>query len=149
MSHLYGLFPGELFEGDKVLIEASRQALLHRLKHGGGHTGWSCAWIINLFAILEDGENAYHYLETLLTRSSYSNLWDAHPPFQIDGNFGGIAGIATMLVQDRGGKVKVLPALPKHFDRGSVTGLRIKNNQAIDIEWENGALKHCKTYNIN
>ncbi len=140
LSHLYGLFPSELFEGDERLLEACRASLLWRLANGGGHTGWSCAWIINLFATLGDGEKAYEYLRTLLTRSSYDNLWDAHPPFQIDGNFGGTAGIANMLVQDRGGRVKLLPALPKEFDCGYVRGLRIKGGKTVDIRWKDGQL---------
>lgn len=138
VSHLYGLFPGELFEGDEKLTQACRISLEHRLKNGGGHTGWSCAWIINLFAVLKDGEKAYEYLRTLLCRSSYPNLWDAHPPFQIDGNFGGTAGIANMLVQDRGGKVSILPALPAQFGNGWVKGLAIKGKKAVDIEWKDG-----------
>jgi alpha-L-fucosidase 2 len=141
ISHLYGLFPSELFEKDEKLKEACRVSLMRRLENGGGHTGWSCAWIINVFAILGDSENSYKFLKTLLTKSSYDNLWDAHPPFQIDGNFGGTAGIANMLVQDRSGELKILPALPAEFDNGYVKGLRIKNGKTIDIKWSNGRLE--------
>lgn len=146
ISHLYGLFPSELFEDDDKLKEACRVSLMRRLENGGGHTGWSCAWIINVFAILGDSENSYKFLKTLLTRSTYNNLWDAHPPFQIDGNFGGIAGIANMLVQDRRGKLKILPALPAEFDSGYVKGLRIKNGKTIDITWNNGKLEDYEIY---
>lgn len=137
-SHLYGLFPAEVFAGDAKLTEACRVSLMHRLENGGGHTGWSCAWIINLFAVLKDGEKAYEYLRTLLTRSTYPNLWDAHPPFQIDGNFGGTAGIANMLVQDRGGSVTLLPVLPAQFKEGYVKGLCIKGRKCVDISWKDG-----------
>ena len=137
-SHLYGLFPAEVFAGDAKLTEACRVSLMHRLENGGGHTGWSCAWIINLFAVLKDGEKAYEYLRTLLTRSTYPNLWDAHPPFQIDGNFGGTAGIANMLVQDRGGSVTLLPARPAQFKEGYVKGLCIKGRKCVDISWKDG-----------
>lgn len=146
ISHLYGLFPSEIFAGDDKLIEACRKSLMLRLENGGGHTGWSCAWIINVFATLGDSENSYKFLRTLLTRSSYDNLWDAHPPFQIDGNFGGTAGIANMLVQDRNGEVKILPALPAEFDNGYVKGLRIKNGKTVDIKWSNGKLEDYKVY---
>lgn len=146
ISHLYGLFPSEIFDGNRELTEACRISLLERLKHGGGHTGWSCAWIINMFAILEDRENAYHFLKTLLTRSTYDNLWGAHPPFQIDSNFGGIAGIANMLVQDRNGKIKLLPALPEEFESGYVKGLRIKNGKTVDIKWSNGTMENYRIY---
>ena len=137
-SHLYGLFPAEVFAGDAKLTEACRVSLMHRLENGGGHTGWSCAWIINLFAVLKDGEKAYEYLRTLLTRSTYPNLWDAHPPFQIDGNFGGTAGIANMLVQERGGSVTLLTALPAQFKEGYVKGLCIKGRKCVDISWKDG-----------
>lgn len=146
ISHLYGLFPSELFEGNKEFTDACRISLTERLKYGSGHTGWSCAWIINMFAILKDGENAYRFLNTLLTRSTYDNLWDAHPPFQIDGNFGGTAGIANMLVHDRNGQVSILPALPKEFDSGYVKGLRIKDGKTVDIRWAEGKLENYRIY---
>lgn len=142
ISHLYGLFPSELFEGDEKMREACRISLMRRLEHGGGYTGWSCAWIINMFAVLKDGEGAYQYLNTLLTRSTYPNLWDAHEPFQIDGNFGGTAGIANMLVQDRNHKVSILPALPRAWRRGYVKGLCIKDGKCIDIKWDETGEKH-------
>ena len=146
ISHLYGLFPSELFAGDDRLKEACRKSLEIRLENGGGYTGWSCAWIINMFAILGDGERAYEYLETLLTKSTYDNLWDAHPPFQIDGNFGGTAAIANMLVQDRKGEVKILPALPKRFKDGYVKGLCVKGKKAVDIVWQDGEVVDYKIY---
>lgn len=146
ISHLYGLFPSELFAGDDRLKEACRKSLEIRLENGGGYTGWSCAWIINMFAILGDGERAYEYLETLLTKSTYDNLWDAHPPFQIDGNFGGTAAIANMLVQDRNGEVKIFPALPKRFKDGYVKGLCVKGKKAVDIVWQDGEVVDYKIY---
>ena len=146
ISHLYGLFPSELFAGNPELTEACHISLLERLKSGGGHTGWSCAWIINVFAILGDRENTYKYLKLLLTQATHNNLWGDHPPFQIDANFGGTAGIANMLVQDRNGEVKILPSLPQEFENGYVKGLRIKNGKSVDIKWSNGKVKDYQIY---
>lgn len=146
ISHLYGLFPSELFAGNYDLTEACRISLIERLKNGGGHTGWSCAWIINMYAILGDRDNAFQYLKTLLTHATHKNLWGDHPPFQIDANFGGTAGIANMLVQDRNGEVKILPALPKEFENGYVRGLRIKSGKTVDIKWSNGKVEDYRIY---
>lgn len=146
ISHLYGLFPSELFAGDKTLTDACKKSLEIRLQNGGGHTGWSLAWIMNMYAVLEDGEKVYECLRRLLTKSTYDNLWDAHPPFQIDGNFGGTAAIANMLVQDRNGEVKLLPALPKEFDAGYVKGLCIKGKKAVDIVWKEGKVAEYRIY---
>ncbi len=140
LSHLYGLYPSDLWAGDPAMEEAVRISLKHRLENGGGYTGWSCAGIINLLAVLGDGEGAWEYLHTLLTRSTYPNLWDAHEPFQIDGNFGGIAGMANMLVQDRGGELKLLPALPGQFSEGYVRGLRLTGNRELSMTWEKGVV---------
>ena len=104
---------------------------------------------MNLFGVLGDGEKAWEYLHILLTRSTYPNLWDAHEPFQIDGNFGGIAGICNMLVQDRGGEVKLLPALPKQFASGYAKGLRIKGGKAVDLAWEDGKVVSSEIYQKN
>lgn len=146
MSHLYGLFPSELFAGDEKLIRACQKSLEIRLQNGGGYTGWSLAWIVNLFAVLGDAEKVYECLRMLLTQSTYDNLWDAHPPFQIDGNFGGTAAIANMLVQDRNGEVKILPALPKAFQEGFVKGLCIKGKKAVDITWKDGKATEYRIY---
>ena len=136
ISHAYGLFPGEEFRRDEKLKEACKRSIEYRLSHGGGHTGWSCAWIANLFAVLGDGEQAYFYMKTLLTRSICDNMWTSHPPFQIDANFAGTMAMAQMFVQELDGDVKILPAIPKEWKEGSVSGLCLHGNKTIDIEWK-------------
>ena len=136
ISHAYGLFPGEEFRRDEKLKEACKRSIEYRLSHGGGHTGWSCAWIANLFAVLGDGEQAYFYMKTLLTRSICDNMWTSHPPFQIDANFAGTMAMAQMFVQELDGDVKILPAIPKEWKEGSVSGLCLHGNRTIDIEWK-------------
>ena len=136
ISHAYGLFPGEEFRRDEKLKEACKRSIEYRLSHGGGHTGWSCAWIANLFAVFGDGEQAYFYMKTLLTRSICDNMWTSHPPFQIDANFAGTMAMAQMFVQELDGDVKILPAIPKEWKEGSVRGLCLHGNKTIDIEWK-------------
>lgn len=142
ISHAYGLFPGNTFRKEPALLEACRKSIRYRLEKGGGHTGWSCAWIVNLFAVLGDAEQAYQYLNMLMQKSVCDNLWTSHPPYQIDANFGATMAIAQMLVQEDGAQVKVLPALPKAWKQGAVRGLCLTGNRTIDITWKNGEVSY-------
>ncbi|MCD8131419.1 MAG: glycoside hydrolase family 95 protein [Lachnospiraceae bacterium] len=145
ISHLFALYPGTQITVDQTpeLAAAARKTLEKRLANGGGHTGWSRAWIISFWAALWDGEKAYENIQKLLEISTYPNLFDRHPPFQIDGNFGVCAGICNMLVQCRDSSVVLLPALPKAWESGSVRGLRLIGNASLDMRWEKGVLKEA------
>ncbi|EOR93815.1 putative large secreted protein [Arcticibacter svalbardensis MN12-7] len=143
ISHLYALHPSNQISKYKTpaLFEAAKKTIETRLANGGGHTGWSRAWIINFYARLLEPEKAFQNIIALQQKSTLPNLLDLHPPFQIDGNFGLVSGITEMLMQSQNDEINVLPALPKEWSSGSINGLMAKKGFEVSIEWKNGVLR--------
>lgn len=150
ISQLFALYPGSQIRVDKTpkLAEAAARTLERRLEFGGGHTGWSKAWIILFYARLGKGEASWQNLKELLENATLDNLFDNHPPFQIDGNFGGAAGIMEMLIQDYQEEVYLLPALPKELKEGKVTGIHLKCGCILDFEWAEGEIQTIKLHGL-
>ncbi|BCJ93960.1 alpha/beta hydrolase [Anaerocolumna cellulosilytica] len=140
ISHLYALYPSNqlTYERTPELMKNARITLERRLSNGGGHTGWSRAWIINMWARLRDGEEAGKNVQAILAKSTAINLFDMHPPFQIDGNFGACAGIAEMLVQSQAEIIHFLPALPDTWVEGTIMGIKARGNIEMDVSWKDG-----------
>ena len=146
ISHLFGLFPADqINENDPEVYEAAKRTIARRIENGGGSTGWSRAWTICFYTRLKDAENSLSHLKYLLKKCTAYNLFDIHPPFQIDGNFGGVAGITEMLIQSHLGTpdnriVELLPALPNEWHTGVINGVKARGNLTFDITWESCAL---------
>lgn len=148
VSQLFGLHPGREISPllDQKLADAAKQTLMMR---GDGGTGWSKAWKINFWARLLDGNHAYLMYQELLKTSTLNNLFDTHPPFQIDGNFGATSGVSEMLLQSHLDKIQLLPSLPNAWANGSITGLVARGNFVIDMNWNAGALATANVLSRN
>ncbi|KAF4456273.1 Alpha-L-fucosidase 2 [Fusarium austroafricanum] len=150
VSHLFGLFPDDSINVDSLpaVVKAAKKVLARRAEHGGGHTGWSRAWLLNLHARLHDAEGCEKHMDSLLKTSTLPNLLDNHPPFQIDGNFGGCAGILECLVQStlksqvtmQYVEIRILPSLPSAWSDGKLSHVRAMGGWLVSLEWKQGEL---------
>ena len=146
MSHLYALYPGEewTLEQTPLSVDAARRSIEFRLANGGGHPGWSRAWLLNFFARLGDGKSVGESMQKQLSKSTLPNLLDDHPPFQIDGTFGATAGIAEALIQSHGEVLRLLPALPAGWADGEMTGLRTRFGVEVSLRWKDGVIESVR-----
>ncbi len=142
ISHMYGLHPGNEITRDKrELFKAAKRTIDYRIRHGGGHTGWSKAWITCFYARLREGDKVARSLRELLETSVQDNMLDMHPPFQIDGNFGSAEAILEALIQSHSGYIDILPALPGIWKKGKAVGIRLRGGMSADLFWDNSSLK--------
>ncbi|MCE5325291.1 MAG: glycoside hydrolase N-terminal domain-containing protein [Planctomycetaceae bacterium] len=148
ISHLYGLFPGDLFDPDRSaeLYKAARISLERRLAKGGGHTGWSRSWVACCYARMGEGAEAWKHLINLIAQQATDTLLDLHPPrvFQIDGNFGGTAAVMEMLLQSYHEELHFLPALPPAWPTGKIAGMRARGGYTVDVAWSGGKLTEAR-----
>ena len=152
ISQLFALYPGSQITAEKTpeLMRAAKKTIDRRLSGGGGHSGWSRAWIINMYARLGEGDLALEHVRLLLETQTLPNLFDNHPPFQIDGNFGVTAGIAEMLVQSHDGEIRLLPALPGEWQERRVEGLCLRGGKVLKVlEWKDGVVTKCEIVQRN
>ncbi|KAF5241445.1 hypothetical protein FAUST_3875 [Fusarium austroamericanum] len=152
VSHLFGLYPDDFISLDSspALVEAARKTLARRAEHGGGHTGWSRAWLLNLYARLREPLKCDEHMDLLLKTSTLPNMLDNHPPFQIDGNFGGCAGVTECLIQSnlrpdelssQVVMIYLLPSLPSSWSNGKLSNIRVMGGWLVSLEWREGQLK--------
>ena len=148
ISHLFALHPSNQISKIKTpeLFEAAKKTIVYRLANGGGHTGWSRAWIINFWALLIEPQKAYDNIVALQQKSTLPNLLDVHPPFQIDGNFGVLSCITYMLMPSHEGEINILPALPNEWANGLIKGIVARGGFVVDMEWKYGKLQTLLIY---